>query len=37
MRRYANGEDTVFEQLYGLMAPGLYRFCVRLCGRRPDA
>ena len=30
MERYARGEDRVFEQLYGLLAPRLYRFCVRL-------
>jgi RNA polymerase sigma-70 factor, ECF subfamily len=30
MDRYARGEDRVFEQLYGLLAPRLYRFCTRL-------
>ena len=25
MERYARGEDRVFEQLYGLLAPRLYR------------
>lgn len=30
MERYARGEDRVFEQLYGLLAPRLYRFCMRL-------
>jgi RNA polymerase sigma-70 factor (ECF subfamily) len=30
MERYARGEDRVFEQLYALLAPRLYRFCMRL-------
>jgi RNA polymerase sigma-70 factor (ECF subfamily) len=30
MERYARGEDRVFEQLYGLLAPRLHRFCLRL-------
>ena len=30
MERYARGEDRVFEQLYRLLAPRLYRFCMRL-------
>jgi RNA polymerase sigma-70 factor (ECF subfamily) len=30
MERYAAGEDSVFEHLYRLMAPRLYRFCLRL-------
>ena len=30
MERYARGEDRVFEQLYGLLAPRLHRFCMRL-------
>jgi len=37
MRRYAEGEDDVFAELYGLMAPRLYRFCSRLAGSRPEA
>jgi RNA polymerase sigma-70 factor (ECF subfamily) len=30
MRRYAEGEDSVFDELYALAAPRLYRFCRRL-------
>jgi len=37
MRRYAMGESDVFEQLYLLLAPRLYRFCLRLSGARTDA
>jgi RNA polymerase sigma-70 factor (ECF subfamily) len=37
MERYANGDETVFEQLYGLLAPRLYRFCVRLARLAPEA
>jgi len=37
MQRYAKGEDEVFEELYRLMAPRLYRFCLRLATRRPEA
>jgi RNA polymerase sigma-70 factor (ECF subfamily) len=37
MQRYANGEDGVFEELYRLMAPRLYRFCLRLATRQPEA
>src|SRR5215470_14086862 len=37
MQRYARGEDGVFEQLYRLMAPRLYRFCLRLATRQPEA
>jgi len=37
MQRYANGEDGVFEELYRLMAPRLYRFCLRLATHRPEA
>ena len=37
MQRYARGEDGVFDQLYRLMAPRLYRFCLRLTTHRPEA
>src|SRR5262249_38533531 len=37
MQRYARGDDGVFEQLYRLMAPRVYRFCLRLATRRPEA
>jgi len=37
MRRYAVGEEDVFAQLYPLMAPRLYRFCLRLVARKPEA
>src|SRR5215471_10606519 len=37
MQRYARGEDPVFEDLYRLMAPRLYRFCLRLAASRPEA
>jgi len=37
MERYARGEDRVFEQLYGLLAPRLYRFCVRLTSSIAEA
>jgi RNA polymerase sigma-70 factor, ECF subfamily len=37
MDSYANGNDVVFEPLYALLAPPLYRFCLRLTARRADA
>ncbi len=37
MERYAKGDDDVFEQVYGLMAPQLYRFCRRLATRTSEA
>lgn len=37
MTRYASGEDGVFERLYALLAPRLYRFCLRLAPRRYEA
>src|SRR6188768_2178262 len=37
MQRYSQGEDAVFQELYTLMAPQLYRFCLRLGGRKQDA
>src|SRR5215475_6439194 len=37
MQRYASGEDGVFEELYRLIAPRLYRFCLRLATRQPEA
>ena len=37
MQRYASGENGVFEQLYRLMAPRLYRFCLRLATRQSEA
>lgn len=37
MQRYAAGEDEAFSQLYRLMAPRLYRFCLRLARSRSEA
>lgn len=37
MERYAQGEDLVFEELYKLMAPRLYRFCLHLTTSRSEA
>jgi RNA polymerase sigma-70 factor (ECF subfamily) len=37
MQRYARGEDSVFEALYRLMAPRLYRFCLRLAAGKAEA
>jgi len=37
MQRYSRGEDGVFEELYRLMAPRLYRFCLRLTPVRSEA
>ena len=37
MERCARGEDRVFEQLYGLLAPRLYRCCVRLANSVVEA
>jgi len=37
MQRYSRGEDGVFEELYRLMAPRLYRFCLRLTPARAEA
>ena len=31
MLRYANGDDAAFGELYGLLAPRLYRLCRWLC------
>lgn len=37
MDSYADGNDVVFESLYALLAPRLYRFCLRLTAKRADA
>ena len=37
MERYAQGEDSVFEALYRLMTPRLYRFCLRLTTGQAEA
>jgi RNA polymerase sigma-70 factor, ECF subfamily len=37
MRRYAKGDDRVFEALYRLLAPRLHRFCRRLATQRAEA
>lgn len=37
MERYAAGDDEVFNQLYGLLAPRLYRFCMRLAMHTQEA
>jgi RNA polymerase sigma-70 factor (ECF subfamily) len=37
MSRYGRGDDSAFEPLYRLLAPRLYRFCLRLAPYRTDA
>jgi len=37
MRRYSKGDDGVFEELYRLLAPRVYRFCVRLAMHQQEA
>jgi RNA polymerase sigma-70 factor, ECF subfamily len=37
MGRYGSGDDSAFEPLYRLLAPRLYRFCLRLAPHRTDA
>jgi hypothetical protein len=37
MKRYARGEDSVFEELYRLLAPRVYRFCSRLAMDQQEA
>src|SRR5215468_6592405 len=37
MRRYAEGEDRVFDEFYALAGPRLYRFCRRLAVRKAEA
>src|SRR5262245_22941858 len=37
MRRYAKGDDGVFEELYRLLAPRVYRFCSRLAVHQQEA
>jgi RNA polymerase sigma-70 factor, ECF subfamily len=37
MERYARGDDEVFGLVYKMIAPRLYRFCLRLAVRRSDA
>jgi len=37
MGRYGRGDDSAFESLYRLLAPRLYRFCLRLAPHRTDA
>jgi RNA polymerase sigma-70 factor (ECF subfamily) len=37
MDSYASGNDVAFEQLYALLAPRLYPFCLRLTAKRADA
>ena len=37
MQRYAEGEDQLFEPLYRLLAPDLYRFCRRLARQQAEA
>lgn len=37
MDSYASGNDVAFEPLYALLAPRLYRFCLRLTAKRADA
>jgi RNA polymerase sigma-70 factor (ECF subfamily) len=37
MNRYAKGEDGVFEELYRLLAPRVYRFCSRLALHQQEA
>ena len=37
MGRYAKGDDGVFEELYRLLAPRVYRFCSRLATHQEEA
>ncbi len=37
MERYAAGDDRAFDALYGQLSAPLYRFCLRLTTRRPEA
>lgn len=37
MQRYAEGDDQLFEPLYRLLAPDLYRFCRRLARHQAEA
>jgi len=37
MQRYARGDDGVFDEMYRLMAPRLYRFCLRLSAGKSEA
>src|SRR5215470_6444688 len=37
MRRYAQGDEQVFGELYRSMSPRLYRFCLRLVARKHEA
>jgi RNA polymerase sigma-70 factor (ECF subfamily) len=37
MERYAAGDDGAFEPLYAELSGPLYRFCLRLALRRPEA
>jgi RNA polymerase sigma-70 factor, ECF subfamily len=37
MRQYGSGDDGAFDPLYQLLAPRLYRFCLRLTALRSDA
>jgi len=37
MRRYGGGDESAFESLYRLLAPRLYRFCLRLASQRSEA
>ena len=37
MRRYGRGEDRAFDPLYVMMAPRLFRFCLRLATAGTDA
>src|SRR5262249_62255410 len=37
MQRYARGDDGLFDEIYRLMAPRLYRLCLRLSAGRSEA
>jgi len=37
MQRYARGDDGVFDEIYRLMAPRLYRLCLRLSAGKSEA
>ena len=37
MARYAAGEEAVFDELYAMLAPRIYRFCLRLTLRASEA
>lgn len=37
MRRYADGDEAAFDELYAALSPRLYAFCLRLAGQNGNA